>query len=62
MEKGQLCKSTYNNQLQQSIYHRHTRNMSPIWQYGTMMHTYNFPTRSQPSTPYGMQQWPRQHI
>ena len=50
METAQLCKNTYNNQLQQSIYLCHKRNMSQIWQVNTlwetkvkghtMMHTY----------------------
>ena len=50
MEIAQLCKSAYNNQLQQSIYPCHKRKMSQIWQlkthFGgeqkghTMMHIY----------------------
>ena len=36
MEKAQLCKSAYNNQLQQSIYLCHKRNMSQIWQVKTL--------------------------
>ena len=31
MEIAQLCKITHNNQLQQSIYLSHQRNMSQIW-------------------------------
>ena len=59
---AQLCKSTYNNQLQQSIYLCHERNMSQIWQVSTlckakghtMMYTLtNVPIKCQPSTPYG---------
>ena len=33
MEIAQLCKSTFNNQLQQSIYLCHKKKMSQIWQY-----------------------------
>ena len=36
MEIAQLCKSAYNNQLQQSIYRCHTRKMSQIWQVNTL--------------------------
>ena len=35
MEIAQLCKSAYNNQLQQSIYLCHKRKMSQIWQVNT---------------------------
>ena len=36
MEKAQLCKSAYNNQLQQSIYLCDKRKMSQIWQVNTL--------------------------
>ena len=36
MEIAQLCKSTYNNQLQQSIYLYHERNMFQIWKVNTL--------------------------
>ena len=38
MEIAQLCKSTYNNQLKQSIYLCHKRNMFQIWQVNTHDH------------------------
>ena len=64
MEKA-LCKSAYNNQLQQSIYLCHERKMSQIWQVNTLWQSQsyrshhdarlhpltNVPTRCQPSTP-----------
>ena len=64
MEIAQLCKSAFNNQLQQSICLCHKRNISQI-QFGrakvkghTIMHTYtpltNVPAKDQPSTPYGI--------
>ena len=70
MEIVQLCKSTYNNQLQQSIYLCHKRNMSQIWQVNTLwqsqgetshhdahLHSLtNVPTKCQPSTPYRIQE------
>ena len=36
MEIAKLCKSTYNNQLQQSTYLCDKRNMSQIWQVITL--------------------------
>ena len=36
MEIAKLYKSAYNNQLQQSIYLCHKRNMSQIWQMNTL--------------------------
>ena len=36
MEQAQLCKSAYNNPLQQSIYLCHKRKMSQIWQVNTL--------------------------
>ena len=51
MEIAQLCKSAYNNQLQQSIYLCHKSH--------TTMHTYtltNVPTKCQPSTPDEIQE------
>ena len=70
MEIAQLCKSTYNNQLQQSVYLCHKRNMSQIWQVYTLWQSQslishhdahlrpltNVPTKRQPSTPYRMQE------
>ena len=60
METAQLCKNTYNNQLQQSIYLCHKRNMSQIWQVNTlwetkvkghtMMHTYKRDKRTHSRT------------
>ena len=37
MEIVKLCKSTYNNQLQQSTYLCHKRNMSQIWQVNILL-------------------------
>ena len=43
MEISQLWKSTYNNQLQQSIYLCHERTMSQIWLGGPeFLHLYSF--------------------
>ena len=39
MEKAQLCKRAYNNQLQQSICLCHKRKMSQIWQVSTLWHS-----------------------
>ena len=36
MEIAQLCKSAYNNQLQQSIYLCHKKKMSHLWQVNTL--------------------------
>ena len=36
MEIAQLCKSAYNDQLQQSIYLCQRRKMSQIWQVNTL--------------------------
>ena len=33
---AQLCKNTYNNQLQQFIYLCHKREMSQVWQVHTL--------------------------
>ena len=59
MEIAQLCKSAHNNQVQQSIYLCHKRNMSQIWQMNTlcrakakghtMMHTYTSQSMFLPS-------------
>ena len=38
MEIAQLCKSTYNNQLQQSMYICHKTSMSQVWQVNTAKH------------------------
>ena len=70
MEKAQLCKSAYNNELQQSIHVCHKRNMSHIWQvnrlcqiqsershHDALLHPLtNVPTECQHSTPYGIQE------
>ena len=68
MEKAQLCKSTYNNQLKQSIYLCHKRKMSQIWQVHTLWQSQskrshhdahlhpltNVHSKYQPSTHYGI--------
>ena len=71
MEIAQLCKSTYNNQLQQymiCLYHK--RNMSQIWQVNTLWQSQsyrshhnaylhgltNVPTKYQSFTSYGNQE------
>ena len=36
IEIAQLCKKTYNKELQQSIYLCHKRRMSQIWQVNTL--------------------------
>ena len=68
MEIAQLCKSAYNNQLQQSVYLCHKRKMSQIWQVHTLQvqskkvkprctpTTPNVSTTCQPSTPYGIKE------
>ena len=71
MEIAQLCKSTYDNQLLQSIYRCHKRNMSQIWQVNTLWQSQNLrlnhddahlqtltnvPTKCKPSTPSGIQE------
>ena len=70
MEIAQLCKSTCNNQLQQSIYFCHKRNMSQIWQVNALCQSQskrshhdahlhpltNVPTKCQPSTPNRIQE------
>ena len=71
MEIVQLCKSIYNNQLLQSTYLCHKRNMSQIWQVNTFWHSQslrshhddaylqtltNILTKCQPSTPSGFQE------
>ena len=70
MEIAQLCQSTYNNQLQQSIYLSHKRNMSQIWQVNTLCQSQsershhdahlhpltNVPTKFQHPTPYRIQE------
>ena len=54
MEVAQLCKSAYNNQLQQFIYLCHKRKMS---HHDAHLHPLtNVPTKCQPSTPYGIQE------
>ena len=67
MEIAQLYKSTYNNQLQQSIYLCYKMNMSQIWQvnklwqsqskrshHDTHLHPItNIPTKYQLPTPCG---------
>ena len=57
-EKAQLCKSTSYNQLQQSIYLCHKRNMSQIKSHhDAHLHPLtNVPTKCQPSTPYKNQE------
>ena len=71
MGKAQLCKSAYNNQLQQSIYLCHKRKISQIWQMNTLWQSQsqrshhdvahlhpltNVPTKCQPSAPYGIKE------
>ena len=68
MEIAQLCKITYNNELQQSIYLCHNRRLSQIWQMNTLWQNQrshhdahlqpltNVSTECQPSTPYGIQE------
>ena len=70
MEKAQLCKSAYNNQLQQSKYLCHKRKMSQIWQVTILWQgaklkvtprctptpLTNVLTKYQPSTPYGIKE------
>ena len=71
MEKAQLCKSAYNNQLnQQSIYLCHKKKMSQIWQVNTLWQSQsyrshhdahlhpltNVSAKCQPSTPYGIKE------
>ena len=63
MKKAQLCKSTYNNQLQQLVHLCQKRNMSQLWQVNTLWQSQrshldahlhpltNVPTKCQPSTP-----------
>ena len=73
MEIAQLCKSTFNNKLQQTMYLCNKRNMSQIWwtDFGRvkvkghiMMHNYtpltNVHTKCQTSTPYRIQEIARQ--
>ena len=48
MDIAQLCKSTYNNQLQQSkVKLNHDAHLQPLT---------NVPTKCQLSTPYGIQE------
>ena len=64
MEIAQLCKSTYNIQLQKSIYLSHKQKMSKIWQVYTLWQNHdahlhsltNVSTKCEPSTPYGIQE------
>ena len=56
MEIAQLCKSAYNNQLQQSIYLCHKRKMSQIWQVNTLWQK----KKITPCTPIPLNQCPYQ--
>ena len=71
MQKPHLFKSTYNNQLQQSIYPWHKRNMCETWQVNTLAQSQNkrsphsdaylltltnVPIKCHSSTPYRIQE------
>ena len=51
MEIAHLCKSAYNNQLQQSIYLCHKRKMSQIWQVNTLWQNKKVTPRCTPTPP-----------
>ena len=53
MEMAQLCKSANDNQLKQSIYLRHKRKMSQIWQVNTLWQSKKFTPRCTPTPPQG---------
>ena len=70
MKRAQLCKSAYNNQLQQSIHLCHKRKMSQVCHVNSLWHSHssmshhdahlhtitNILTKCQPSTPYGIKE------
>ena len=58
MEMAQLCKSANDNQLKQSIYLRHKRKMSQIWQVNTLWQSKKFTPRCTPTPPPpGLRPW-----